>query len=56
MLTVYDELGSGVQKAAKSIREFLFDYISNLSPEDTPTYSNLQDVSVNAQFIELAFA
>lgn len=54
-LTVYDELGSGVQKSAKSIREFLWDYISNLSPSDTPTFSNLQDVSCTATFLELAY-
>jgi hypothetical protein len=51
-LTTYDELGSGVQKAAGSIREDLLDFIENLSPVDTPLFNNLSQIGVNAGFVE----
>jgi len=51
-LTSYDELGSGVQKGAGSIREDLLDFIENLSPIDTPLYNNLTQIGVNAGFVE----
>lgn len=51
-LITYDELGSGVQRAAGSIREDLLDFITNVSPEDTPLLTNLGAVSVNAGFVE----
>jgi hypothetical protein len=51
-LTTYDELGSGVQKGAGSIREDLLDFIENLSPVDTPLFNNLTQIGVNAGFVE----
>lgn len=51
-LTTYDELGSGIQKSAGSIREDLMDFIENVSPSDTPLFNNLSQVKVNAGFVE----
>lgn len=51
-LSTYDELGSGVQRAAGSIREALLDFIENVSPDDTPLFNNLSQIKVTAGFIE----
>lgn len=51
-LLSYNELGSGVQRAAGSIREELLDFIENLSPYDTPLLNSLSSVSVKAGFVE----
>jgi len=51
-LTSYDELGTGPQKSAGSIREDLLDFIENLSPVDTPLFNNLTQIGVNAGFVE----
>jgi hypothetical protein len=51
-LSTYDELGSGVQRAAGSIREDLLDFIENVSPTDTPLYNNLGQIKVDAGFVE----
>ena len=51
-LTTYDELGSGPQKGAGSIREDLLDFIENLSPVDTPLFNNLSQIGLKAGFTE----
>lgn len=51
-LITYNELGTGVQRAAGSIREDLLDFIENLSPADTPLYQNIGSIQVDAGFVE----
>jgi hypothetical protein len=51
-LLTYAELGAGVQKGVGAIKENLLSFIENLTPEDTPLYSNLGAVPVSAGFVE----
>jgi len=50
-LLTYIDIGADVQKGG-SIREDLMDFITNVSPSDTPLFSNLGSVQVNAGFVE----
>lgn len=51
-LLTYNELGTGIQKSAGSIREDLLDVIENISPADTPLWNNLSQIGVHAGFVE----
>lgn len=50
-LLTYNEFAAASQVGG-SIREDLMDFIENLSPSDSPLYSNLSQVSVNAGYVE----
>ncbi len=50
-LITYHEFPSGAQKGG-SIREDLQDFISNVSPQETPLLSRLRQVGVDAGFVE----
>jgi len=51
-LLTYNEFAAASQVGG-SIREDLMDFIENLSPTDTPLYSNLSQVAVQAGYVEL---
>lgn len=50
-LITYNEFPANTQKGG-TIREDLQDYIANLAPAETPLFSGLEDVKVNAGLVE----